>query len=115
MLHEMQVYSMDYNDELDDRSIDESVLENEIDTTERRSAGRRRLLLRGSVQRSDTQNELRAIQQMAQRETSLIRIWKWLLILFLMAFASAVATGAFLILAQEQQDNYEDAVRKRPC
>jgi hypothetical protein len=66
-----------------------------------------------SGQRSDTQRELQAIQHLARRETSLIQRWKRLLIVFLLIFASAVATGAFLLLAHEQHENYTNAVSSR--
>jgi hypothetical protein len=57
-----------------------------------------------------TQRELEAIQNLARKETLLIRRLQWILMLVSMCFASAVGTCTFVMLSREQKENFEDAV-----
>jgi hypothetical protein len=119
MYQEMQAASLEYSDELYDWSPDGSepfclhgsdiTMRNRTLKSGRHSGD----CLARSEPRSDTQRELRAIQHLALRETSLMQRWKWLQTLLVLAFASSVATGAFLILRRKQQENYEQAVSNR--
>jgi hypothetical protein len=60
----------------------------------------------------DKRRELEGIQELAARETILIKRWKRLLTVLLLFGAILVATGAFFMLSREEEANYKDAVRQ---
>jgi hypothetical protein len=51
------------------------------------------------------------IEALAARETILIRRWKIMLIVLWLLMASAIAVGTYTILHNDEQQNYDDAVR----
>jgi hypothetical protein len=60
----------------------------------------------------DKRRELEGIQELAARETILIKRWKRLLTVLLLFGAILVATGAFFMLSREEEANYKDAVSR---
>jgi hypothetical protein len=63
--------------------------------------------------RTTRKQALRDVQELAARETIFISRWKRFFVVLLLASATLVATGAFVMLSREEEANYEDAVSQR--
>jgi hypothetical protein len=60
--------------------------------------------------RFDQHQSLREINDIAKRETTFIRRWKWLMTVVLLTGSSLVSIGAFVLISREEEANYNEAV-----
>jgi hypothetical protein len=60
--------------------------------------------------RFDQHPSLREINDIAKRETTFIRRWKWLMTVVLLVGSLVVSLGAFVLISREEEAHYNEAV-----
>ena len=57
---------------------------------------------KGDTRRTVNDNEMKQIESLARSETNFLRIWRLVLLLFILGTCAAATTGAFLFIRNEQ-------------
>jgi hypothetical protein len=63
----------------------------------------------------DTIDEVEEVHKMAHRETIGVRVWKLLLVGTLVTTAALVSTGTYVLLEQEEEDDFKENVSVASC
>jgi hypothetical protein len=63
------------------------------------------------VRATEQEHIQKEINEIATRETTIMRRWKWMMIIALLAGALFFSVGAYFLISRDEEANYNEAVR----